>query len=78
MESNFKNVIDITEKEKKSGGIKQNVVIPFISGVLGCSLVLGTCFGVPSIKQKIVGNSVDNILTSPNLQLWGTKSIFPP
>ena len=48
----FRNVIDISEKKEKKHTIKNNVVIPFISGVLGCGIVIGTCFGVPSIKQS--------------------------
>ena len=32
-------------------------LIPFFSGILGCSLVIGTCFGVPSIRSKIFGTS---------------------
>ena len=55
MENNFKNVYDITPEKNSSHGFKNHVLIPFVSGVLGCSLVLGTCFGVPSIKQKIFG-----------------------
>ena len=27
---------------------------PFISGVLGASLVIGVCFGVPEIKDKLM------------------------
>lgn len=28
--------------------------VPFVSGILGASLVVGTCFGVPSIKNKLL------------------------
>ena len=56
-ENNFRNIIDTSYNEKKPGKFKSNVVIPFISGVLGCSVVIGTCFGVPSIKQKIIGTT---------------------
>ena len=52
-ENNFRNVVDYDSKSKGSFG--KNILTPFISGVLGCTLVLGTCFGVPSIKEKIVG-----------------------
>ena len=55
--NNFRNVIDISEKGEKKHTIKNNVVIPFISGVLGCGIVIGTCFGVPSIKQSILGDT---------------------
>ena len=53
--NNFNNVFDVSDEPKKTYGFKRNVVVPFISGVLGCSLVIGTCFGVPSIKSKILG-----------------------
>ena len=58
MENNndFKNVFDISSKKEYSGGFKSHVVVPFISGVLGCGVVIGTCFGVPSIKEKILGS----------------------
>ena len=65
MESNnFRNVIDITKKEKQSGDFKQNVFVPFLSGVIGCVVVMGTCFGVPSIKQRILGNSSTSTITT--------------
>ena len=64
----FRNVIDISEKKEKKHTIKNNVVIPFISGVLGCGIVIGTCFGVPSIKQSILGDTkpTSAALTSAN------------
>ena len=64
----FRNVIDISEKKEKKHTIKNNVVIPFLSGVLGCGIVIGTCFGVPSIKQSILGDTkpTSAALTSAN------------
>lgn len=38
----------------------KNIAVSFISGTLGASLVLGTCFGIPSIKNKIINNSLKN------------------
>lgn len=40
---------------RPSNGFGRNVFLPFISGIIGSSLVLGVCFGVPSIKEKIFG-----------------------
>ena len=37
--------------------------VPFISGMLGASLVIGVCFGVPSIKSKLF---MMNQNTNPN------------
>ena len=57
MDNNFKNVFDETYERKSSYGFKNKVLVPFISGVIGCSLVIGTCFGVPQIKSKILGTT---------------------
>ena len=40
--------------------------IPFVSGVVGCAVVVGTCFGVPSIRANILGtdNSTSNSSSS--------------
>ena len=55
-ENGFRNVIN----SNSNGSFSKSFFVPFISGVLGCSLVLGTCFGVPNIKDKIIGNSSSN------------------
>ncbi len=52
-ENGFKNVVNNSSK----GSFRSSIFVPFISGVLGCSLVIGTCFGVPNIREKIVGGS---------------------
>ena len=53
----------------KNGGFKSNVIVPFISGVLGAVLVIGICFGVPSIRDKIQNTNeskVEQTLSSSN------------
>lgn len=49
-------IVDYTIKEKKNHSFNKTVFVPFISGVVGASLVLGTCFGVPGIKKSLFGN----------------------
>ncbi len=51
-------------KQKNSNGFGKTVLLPFISGIVGCSLVIGTCFGVPSIRKKIIGLNSSTIQTS--------------
>jgi len=51
---------------KKSGSFKSNVFVPFISGVLGAGLVVGLCFGVPNIKEKLVTYTPSEISDSNN------------
>lgn len=54
-----------SKKENKSGFCK-TIAVPFISGVVGGALVIGTCFGVPSIKKAIMGNSSSSSNTATN------------
>ena len=44
------------KKEKKPGFFK-NAFVPFCSSALGTFLVIGVCFGTPSIKNKILNNT---------------------
>ena len=52
-----KKYSNFSSTKKSTTNFSKNVIIPFFSGLLGCSLVIGTCFGVPSIKEKIIGAS---------------------
>ena len=49
----FKAVQPKKEKTSKSG-FGKTVAIPFLSGVLGAGIVLGTCFGVPGIRNTLL------------------------
>ena len=42
-----------SHKEKVKVGFSKGVLLPFLCGALGTSVVIGTCFGVPQIKEKI-------------------------
>lgn len=68
MDENKNNSYKIVTYEdnvkKKSTGFGKAVVVPFISGVLGATLVVGTCFGVPTIKDALFNNSNSSVLTS--------------
>ena len=44
-------------KKNNGNGFGKTILLPFISGVVGCSVVIGTCFGVPSIKEKLIGDT---------------------
>lgn len=45
-----------TEKEKKPNFFK-NVLVPFCSSALGTFLVIGVCFGMPNIRNKILNTN---------------------
>lgn len=61
---NYKAVYEIDNNLKKKSNLGKNVVLPFFSGVVGCAVVLGTCFGVPSIRNQIMGNTNSNTSNS--------------
>ncbi|MBR3162688.1 MAG: trypsin-like peptidase domain-containing protein [Clostridia bacterium] len=53
----IKNYSNIGFNKNNKNSFSKAVIIPFFSGIIGCSLVIGTCFGVPSIKEKLLGTS---------------------
>ena len=60
----FKAVQPKKEKTSKSG-FGKTVAIPFLSGVLGAGIVLGTCFGVSGIRNTLLKTeSNDSVSTS--------------
>lgn len=65
--TNFKTVsgpVVLNQKEKKHTGFGKSVLLPFFSGVVGCAVVIGTCFGIPSIRNQILGNHYSNTTTT--------------
>lgn len=54
------------KSSNNKSGFGKSVIIPFVSGILGCSVVIGTCFGVPSIRNTIIGSSSSSISTTNN------------
>ena len=61
-QNNSYRKVQTYNKQKFSFG--RSVVIPFFSGIVGTSLVLATCFGIPSVKETLIGNS-SNIVSTP-------------
>lgn len=65
MDENFYQKFD--GRNNKKGNFSSSFFIPFVSGVLGASLVVGTCFGVPTIKNKLLGDRNVSQYTSSNI-----------
>lgn len=55
------------DKKKFNPAFSKNVLVPFCSGVVGCSLVLGVCFGIPQVKENLLGNSNNTQSTSSSV-----------
>ena len=55
------------KKQKKvHSGFGKSVMLPFVSGIVGCTVVIGTCFGVPSIRTKIIGSTGTSSISTTN------------
>lgn len=52
----YNTVYEINNQKHKSG-FGKSIVLPFFSGVVGCALVIGTCFGIPSVREHILNTS---------------------
>lgn len=60
-----------SDSNKESSHFGRNVVLPFFSGILGTAVVIGTCFGIPSIRESLLGtqpntNTNNSTLSSQN------------
>lgn len=53
----YKTVYRNETVPKAKIGFGKAVLLPFFSGIVGCAVVLGTCFGIPSIRSRILTES---------------------
>ena len=60
----YKTVYEINDKPKKKSGFGKTIFIPFLSGVVGCAVVIGTCFSVPSIREQLIGPNTSSSTSS--------------
>ena len=67
----YKNVYKNESKSKVKVGFGRSVLLPFLSGVVGCSVVLGTCFGIPSIRSKLLNGNTNLSNTTSHSQNQG-------
>ncbi len=67
----YKAVYEIDDKPKKKTHFGRTILLPFFSGVVGCAVVIGTCFTVPSIRNSLLGNDSTSSNTSSSSQVTG-------
>ena len=58
------NTFKKSYSKKSNCGFGKTVIVPFLSGVIGATLVIGTCFGVPTIKSKLLNGFTLTTVTS--------------
>lgn len=70
-DKSYRKVDNFYKESKSTPSFGKNVVVPFVSGVLGAILVVGTCFGVPQIKNSLLKSEV---ATSTKANVANTSS----
>ena len=72
----FKTVKPNEKKENKTSyGFAKNIAVPILSGVLGAGIVLGTCLGVPGIRENLVGSNNKSSVTASTNNTGTTQTI---
>lgn len=61
---------------KKSLSFGKTVFIPFVSGALGAALIIGSCFGIPTIKEKIFEKSASSTAISTSTATTYTNTLI--
>ena len=51
-------VYSSSEKKEKKPSFFKNAFVPFCSSALGTFLVIGICFGMPNIRNKLLNNTI--------------------
>ena len=57
-DKSYRKVDNFYKEEKRQTSFGHSVAIPFLSGVIGAVLVVGTCFGVPQIRENLFKTEV--------------------
>ncbi len=71
--TNYQTIGNISKKSDFHFG--KQVVVPFISGVVGAGVVLGACFGIPSISQNLFKTTQNNTSSSTSNNSSASSSV---
>lgn len=64
-----------SKKEKVKVGFGQSVLMPFLCGALGTAIVIGTCFGIPSIREKLFTSSNQSSTVQETINMANNNNI---
>ena len=66
-EISYKRVTSYSNDREEKVSFGKHFFLPFLSGALGATLIVGTCFGVPSIKEKLIGKDTTTVASTDSL-----------
>ena len=61
-ENGFERLTNVNNKGNNRLG--KNILVSFLSGVIGASLVIGICFGAPKIRTQLLDNNTEPVQSS--------------
>lgn len=70
----YKNIYKNETTSRARVGFGRGFLLPFVSGMVGSAVILGACFGIPSIRSKIVNESFSTENSISNSQNAGYVS----
>ncbi len=74
-ENSYK-VFNTSKKEKSAGtGFGKTVAIPFLCGVLGAGIVVGSCVGIPGIRNELLKQFVGSVDTNTTSNTISTSEL---
>lgn len=60
-----------TNKSDTGNGFVKTILLPFTCGILGAGIVVGTCFGIPSVRNNLIAgftSTDESKVTNPNTE----------
>lgn len=75
--STYETIGTVSFKSKKGDfSFGKQLIVPFVSGVVGAGVVIGTCFGVPSIRENLFKTNQTTINTNKDNTSIGNTSLI--
>ena len=59
----FTTIREFSYEKKKNFSFGKHVFVPFVSGVVGAGVVLGSCFAIPSVRENLFSVSLTKTST---------------
>ena len=59
----FTTIREVSYEKKNNFSFGKHIFVPFVSGVVGAGVVLGSCFAIPNVRQNLFSASLNNSST---------------
>ncbi len=73
---NFKTVSEVSYGKKSNFSFGKHVFVPFVSGIVGASVVLGTCIAIPNVRTSLFSSDTNNNNNNVSTSLTENNNSF--